>query len=141
MKPRSSRCAIQLREQIDDTFTDRDQTSDGWIVGGGGFGATNGKNGGSGGGAGARTIAVGGTSTQTGGGGTGYGFAGGLVTATTAAAGGGGSGGLGQTTGAAIGYTYDANRNAFIPLKPDNATGFDEITCQWIVIIDDSNQL
>ena len=42
---------------------------------------------------------------------------------------------------AGIGYTYDANRDAFIPPKPDNATGFDENTCQWIVPIDDSNQL
>ena len=30
-KPRLSKCAIQLREQIDDTFSDRDRTSDGWI--------------------------------------------------------------------------------------------------------------
>ena len=42
---------------------------------------------------------------------------------------------------AGIGYTYDANRDAFIPPKPNNATGFDENTCQWIVPIDDSNQL
>lgn len=34
---------------------------------------------------------------------------------------------------AAIGYTYDATRDAFIAPKPDNATGFDEETCQWIV--------
>jgi hypothetical protein len=40
---------------------------------------------------------------------------------------------------AGIGYTYDANRDAFIPPKPDNATGFDENTCQWIVPIDDNN--
>jgi hypothetical protein len=31
MKPRLSKCASQLREQIDDTFPDRDRTSDGWI--------------------------------------------------------------------------------------------------------------
>jgi hypothetical protein len=31
MKYRLSKCAIQLREQIDDTFPDRDRTSDGWI--------------------------------------------------------------------------------------------------------------
>jgi hypothetical protein len=31
MKPRLSKCAIQLREQIDDTFPDRDRASDGWI--------------------------------------------------------------------------------------------------------------
>ena len=42
---------------------------------------------------------------------------------------------------AGIGYTYDANRDAFIAPKPDNATGFDENTCQWIVPIDDSNKL
>ena len=29
---------------------------------------------------------------------------------------------------AGIGYTYDADRDAFIPPKPDNATGFDENT-------------
>jgi hypothetical protein len=34
---------------------------------------------------------------------------------------------------AGIGYTYDANRDAFIAPEPDNATGFDEDTCQWIV--------
>jgi hypothetical protein len=31
------------------------------------------------------------------------------------------------------GFTYDATRDAFIAPKPDNATGFDEDTCQWIV--------
>jgi hypothetical protein len=34
---------------------------------------------------------------------------------------------------AAIGYTYDAVRDAFIAPKPDDATGFDENTCRWIV--------
>lgn len=34
---------------------------------------------------------------------------------------------------AGIGYTYDANRDAFISPKPDTAIGFDEDTCQWIV--------
>jgi hypothetical protein len=34
---------------------------------------------------------------------------------------------------AGIGYTYDSDRDAFIAPKPDNATGFDENTCQWIV--------
>jgi hypothetical protein len=34
---------------------------------------------------------------------------------------------------AGIGYSYDADRNAFIPPKPAEATGFDEETCQWIV--------
>ncbi len=41
---------------------------------------------------------------------------------------------------AGIGYSYDAVRDAFIPPEPDNATGFDENTCQWIVP-DVSNQL
>ena len=34
---------------------------------------------------------------------------------------------------AGIGYTYDLDRDAFIAPKPQNATGFDEQTCQWIV--------
>jgi hypothetical protein len=34
---------------------------------------------------------------------------------------------------AGIGYTYDAVRDAFIAPKPDDATGFDENTCRWIV--------
>jgi hypothetical protein len=34
---------------------------------------------------------------------------------------------------AAIGYTYDQARDAFIAPKPDNAIGFDEETCRWIV--------
>lgn len=34
---------------------------------------------------------------------------------------------------AAIGDTYDLIRDAFIAPKPDDATGFDENTCQWIV--------
>jgi len=34
---------------------------------------------------------------------------------------------------AGIGYKYDEERDAFIPPKPSNATGFDEDTCQWIV--------
>ena len=38
---------------------------------------------------------------------------------------------------AGIGYTYDPNRDAFIAPKPDNATGFDEDTCQWIVPLPD----
>ena len=42
---------------------------------------------------------------------------------------------------AGIGFTYDADRDAFIAPTPDIATGFDEITCQWIVPIDVSNQL
>jgi hypothetical protein len=31
MKPRLSKAAAQLREQIDDSFPDRDRASDGWI--------------------------------------------------------------------------------------------------------------
>lgn len=34
---------------------------------------------------------------------------------------------------AGIGYTYDATRDAFIAPKPDNAIGFDEETCRWII--------
>jgi hypothetical protein len=34
---------------------------------------------------------------------------------------------------AGIGFTYDEVRDAFIPPKPDNAIGFNEDTCQWIV--------
>ena len=34
---------------------------------------------------------------------------------------------------AGIGYTYDATRDAFIAPEPDNATGFNEDTCKWIV--------
>jgi hypothetical protein len=34
---------------------------------------------------------------------------------------------------AGIGYTYDEVRDAFIAPEPDNATGFDEDTCRWIV--------
>ena len=39
---------------------------------------------------------------------------------------------------AGIGYTYDPDRNAFIAPKPENATGFDEETCRWIVPIDEA---
>ena len=34
---------------------------------------------------------------------------------------------------AGVGFIYDADRDAFIAPKPDNATGFDEETCRWIV--------
>jgi hypothetical protein len=34
---------------------------------------------------------------------------------------------------AGTGFTYDAVRDAFIAPEPDNATGFDEDTCRWIV--------
>jgi hypothetical protein len=31
------------------------------------------------------------------------------------------------------GFSYDETRDAFIAPKPDDAIGFDEETCQWIV--------
>jgi hypothetical protein len=34
---------------------------------------------------------------------------------------------------AGIGDTYDADRDAFIAPEPENAIGFDEEKCQWIV--------
>ena len=34
---------------------------------------------------------------------------------------------------AGIGYTYDPERDAFIPPEPPEATGFDEATLTWIV--------
>ncbi len=34
---------------------------------------------------------------------------------------------------AGVGYTYDAERDAFIAPEPDNAIGFNEDTCRWIV--------
>lgn len=34
---------------------------------------------------------------------------------------------------AGIGYSYDSVRDAFIAPEPDNAIGFDEETCRWIV--------
>jgi hypothetical protein len=34
---------------------------------------------------------------------------------------------------AGIGFTYDEIKDVFIPPKPDNAIGFDENTCQWIL--------
>ena len=39
---------------------------------------------------------------------------------------------------AGIGYTYDETLDAFIAPKPENATGFDEETCQWIVPEDET---
>lgn len=38
---------------------------------------------------------------------------------------------------AGVGYTYNADKDAFIAPKPDTAIGFDESTCQWIVPIND----
>lgn len=40
---------------------------------------------------------------------------------------------------AGIGYTYDKVRDAFIAPKPDDAIGFDEESCQWIVPQKDLN--
>ena len=40
---------------------------------------------------------------------------------------------------AGVGFTYDAVRDAFIAPKPDNATGFDENSCQWILPIPDKD--
>jgi hypothetical protein len=34
---------------------------------------------------------------------------------------------------AAIGYTYDADRDAFIAPEPIGNIGFDEATCRWIM--------
>lgn len=34
---------------------------------------------------------------------------------------------------AGIGYSYDEVKDAFIAPRPNNATGFDEDTCRWIV--------
>ena len=34
---------------------------------------------------------------------------------------------------AGVGFTYDEVRDAFIGPEPENAIGFDEETCRWIV--------
>jgi hypothetical protein len=34
---------------------------------------------------------------------------------------------------AGVGYTYNPVRDAFIAPEPDNAIGFDEETCRWII--------
>ena len=34
---------------------------------------------------------------------------------------------------AAVGFKYDSDRDAFIAPEPDDAIGFDEKTCRWIV--------
>lgn len=39
---------------------------------------------------------------------------------------------------AGVGFTYDPDRDAFIPPKPDNSIGFDEETCQWITPKDEN---
>ena len=41
---------------------------------------------------------------------------------------------------AGVGYAYDADRDAFIAPEPENATGFDEKTCQWIVPVKDLDE-
>jgi hypothetical protein len=41
---------------------------------------------------------------------------------------------------AGIGYTYDADRDAFIAPEPLNAIGFDETLCQWIVPFEEYNE-
>ena len=41
---------------------------------------------------------------------------------------------------AAIGFTYDLDRNAFIAPRPEKATGLDEETCQWIVPDEDTSK-
>jgi hypothetical protein len=38
---------------------------------------------------------------------------------------------------AGIGFTYDEVRDAFIAPEPEDATGFDEETCRWIVPVDE----
>jgi hypothetical protein len=43
------------------------------------------------------------------------------------------SGGGFRKNYASVGYTYDAELDAFIAPKPENATGFDKKTCRWIV--------
>ena len=34
---------------------------------------------------------------------------------------------------AGVGFTYDEVRDAFIAPKPDNAIGFNEDTCKWLL--------
>ena len=41
---------------------------------------------------------------------------------------------------AGIGFTYDPVRDAFIAPEPEDAIGFDEETCQWIVPEKDLNE-
>ena len=44
---------------------------------------------------------------------------------------------------AGIGFTYDPVRDAFIAPKPNNAIGFDEEKCQWIMpeVIDEAQTI
>jgi hypothetical protein len=41
---------------------------------------------------------------------------------------------------AGVGFKYDETKDAFISPEPEDALGFDESTCQWIVpgIVDES---
>lgn len=41
---------------------------------------------------------------------------------------------------AGVGYTYNADLDAFIPPRPDKATGLDENTCRWIIPIEDLHE-
>jgi hypothetical protein len=41
---------------------------------------------------------------------------------------------------AGIGYTYDAERDAFIAPEPEDSIGFDEATCRWIVPVKGLNE-
>jgi len=41
---------------------------------------------------------------------------------------------------AGIGFTYDYQRDAFIPPKPSDDSLFDEETCQWIVPSDETDE-
>jgi hypothetical protein len=44
---------------------------------------------------------------------------------------------------AGLNYSYDPEKDAFIPPRPENAIGFNDELCQWIVseILDDTNEL
>jgi hypothetical protein len=42
---------------------------------------------------------------------------------------------------AGIGYTYDEDRDAFIPPKPSEDAVLDEETCQWIVPSDTPSEI
>jgi hypothetical protein len=35
---------------------------------------------------------------------------------------------------AGIGYTYDSEKDAFIPSQPDGNYDLDEVTCLWIEV-------
>ena len=41
---------------------------------------------------------------------------------------------------AGIGFTYDAERDAFIAPEPIDAISFDEETCRWIIPMRDFNE-